>query len=444
MLATRIIFAHLLVVALITWALRQGMTESSLWEKAQQGRARSQRARYQDAAQPPPRRRARVPDRHVRRLEPRGRHLRDLLPVHPRRGRRRPRDRANLALQAIWFVSTALAVAFVYMPLIDRVNRRVLLAWSTVLQLAAFVPFIFFEVDVPHLADQRRAVRRRRRHRPAVAVPALERRAVPDAAAQHRAGLHVRRRADRARRLAPAAAVDRGLRASRRCRRSCSGCCWSAGWSASCSRPTPPAATSRRRRTRPTRASALHARAGRGAGQRISLRIWWTIVSSSAPGALRLAEQPLERSRRSSRACAAAGSAASRAACSARSRCPPPPTSGLAQRLHDRLVLLAEPQLGHLAARQELPALVAGAVAPRLDERRELRVAPLVGELDARALLGRERHALVEHALVLLERQVAQAQLGARRRAWSGPRARAPRCPCRRARARPTRGGGRP
>jgi inositol transporter-like SP family MFS transporter len=31
------------------------------------------------------------------------------------------------------------------MPLIDRVNRRVLLAWSTVLQLAAFVPFIFFD-----------------------------------------------------------------------------------------------------------------------------------------------------------------------------------------------------------------------------------------------------------------------------------------------------------
>ena len=141
MLATRIIFAHLLVVALITWALRQGMTESSMWEKAQQ---RRHRPGHQAAADPPPRRRARVPDRHVRRLEPRRRHLRDLLPLHPRRGRHTS-DRATLALQAIWFVSTALAVAFVYMPLIDRVNRRVLLAWSTVLQLAAFVPFIFFD-----------------------------------------------------------------------------------------------------------------------------------------------------------------------------------------------------------------------------------------------------------------------------------------------------------
>ena len=32
------------------------------------------------------------------------------------------------------------------MPLIDRVNRRTMLIWSTVLQLAAFVPFIFFDV----------------------------------------------------------------------------------------------------------------------------------------------------------------------------------------------------------------------------------------------------------------------------------------------------------
>jgi len=54
--------------------------------------------------------------------------------------------RANLVLQAIWFVSTVLAVAFVYMPLIDRVNRRTMLMWSTALQLAAFIPFIFFHV----------------------------------------------------------------------------------------------------------------------------------------------------------------------------------------------------------------------------------------------------------------------------------------------------------
>ena len=45
MLATRIIFAHLLVVALITWALRQRMTESVLWTDARGKKARRHRPR---------------------------------------------------------------------------------------------------------------------------------------------------------------------------------------------------------------------------------------------------------------------------------------------------------------------------------------------------------------------------------------------------------------
>ena len=143
MLATRIIFAHLLVVALITWALRQGMTESSLWEKAQKDEPATSRA-YKTL----------LSRRHAGALAflivmygvwnlvagTYGIFFPYILDAVGNTS-----DRANLALQAIWFVSTALAVGFVYMPLIDKVNRRVLLAWSTVLQLAAFVPFIFFE-----------------------------------------------------------------------------------------------------------------------------------------------------------------------------------------------------------------------------------------------------------------------------------------------------------
>ena len=143
MLATRIIFAHLLVVALITWALRQGMTESSLWEKAQKDEPATSRA-YKTL----------LSRRHAGALAflivmygvwnlvagTYGIFFPYILDAVGNTS-----DRANLALQAIWFVSTALAVAFVYMPLIDKVNRRVLLVWSTVLQLAAFVPFIFFE-----------------------------------------------------------------------------------------------------------------------------------------------------------------------------------------------------------------------------------------------------------------------------------------------------------
>jgi MFS transporter, SP family, inositol transporter len=145
MLATRIIFAHLLVVALITWGMRQGMTESSLWKEAQDSEPADT-------------------GRAARSLLG-GRYTRALLflvvmygvwnLVAGTYGLFFPyildavgstTDRANLALQAIWFVATALAVACLYMPLIDRVSRRKMLAWSTVLQLAAFVPFIFFDV----------------------------------------------------------------------------------------------------------------------------------------------------------------------------------------------------------------------------------------------------------------------------------------------------------
>jgi MFS transporter, SP family, inositol transporter len=143
MLATRIIFAHLLVVALITWGLRQGMTESSLWEKAQKDEPGTGRAI-----------KTLLSRRHAGALAflivmygvwnlvagTYGIFFPYILDAVGDTS-----DRANLALQAIWFVSTALAVALVYMPLIDRVNRRTLLVWSTVLQLAAFVPFIFFE-----------------------------------------------------------------------------------------------------------------------------------------------------------------------------------------------------------------------------------------------------------------------------------------------------------
>jgi inositol transporter-like SP family MFS transporter len=143
MLATRIIFAHVLVVALVTWGLRQGMTESSLWQKAHDGEDTSGRAI-----------RTLLSRKHAGALAflivmygvwnlvagTYGIFFPYILDAVGSTS-----DRANLALQAIWFVSTALAVAFVYMPLVDRVNRRTLLVWSTVLQLAAFVPFIFFD-----------------------------------------------------------------------------------------------------------------------------------------------------------------------------------------------------------------------------------------------------------------------------------------------------------
>ena len=51
--------------------------------------------------------------------------------------------RATYALQGIWFAATAVSAGFLYMPLVDQVSRRKLLLWSSVLQIVAFVPFIF-------------------------------------------------------------------------------------------------------------------------------------------------------------------------------------------------------------------------------------------------------------------------------------------------------------
>ena len=57
------------------------------------------------------------------------------------------RASGELLLQAIWFLSTALAVGFIYMPKIDRLGGRRMIIWATVLQVAGFIPFIFFDVS---------------------------------------------------------------------------------------------------------------------------------------------------------------------------------------------------------------------------------------------------------------------------------------------------------
>ena len=141
----RILFAQLVVVALITWALRQGMVESELWAKAQQqgkGAAGAFRELFRR--------------RHVRALSflilmygvwnlvagTYGFFFPYILEAVGNTS-----ERANYTLQAIWFLSTALAVGMVYMPLIDRVGGRRLLVWATIMQVAGFVPFVLFDVS---------------------------------------------------------------------------------------------------------------------------------------------------------------------------------------------------------------------------------------------------------------------------------------------------------
>ncbi|MDA0140944.1 MFS transporter [Solirubrobacter deserti] len=141
----RILFAQLFLVAMITWALRQGMVESELWAKAQQ-QAEGAAGAFRELFRA----------RHARALSflilmygvwnlvagTYGFFFPYILDAVGNTG-----ERANYTLQAIWFLATALAVGFVYMPLIDRVGGRRLLVWATILQVAGFVPFVFFDVS---------------------------------------------------------------------------------------------------------------------------------------------------------------------------------------------------------------------------------------------------------------------------------------------------------
>ena len=140
----RLLFAQLIIVALITWALRQGMVESELWADAQKKAGQAAGA-FRELFR----------RRHVRALSflivmygvwnlvagTYGSFFPYILEAVGNTS-----DRANYMLQAIWFLSTALAVGAIYMPRIDRVGGRKMLIWASVLQVAGFIPFVFFEV----------------------------------------------------------------------------------------------------------------------------------------------------------------------------------------------------------------------------------------------------------------------------------------------------------
>jgi hypothetical protein len=86
---------------------------------------------------------------------------------------------------------------------------------------------------------------------------------------------------------------------------------------------------------------------------------------------------------------------------------------------HDRLVVLVIPVARQLLPRDYAVAHLRLAEAHRLDQGRELGVAPFVGQADALARRRRQRNALVEQALVVLEGELVAEQLG--RRGQGGP-----------------------
>lgn len=152
LLGVRIVFAHLFVVAIITWYLRRGMVESARWQRAREA--------ARDSGNP-------LAAGRVRDLFT-GRNLRALLftggiyvlwnTVAGTAGAFLPyllqhagaADQAtSVGIQCLNYALTMLAVALVFMPLSDGPRRRAVFAVGAVLQIAAFGCFAVLPLGVP-------------------------------------------------------------------------------------------------------------------------------------------------------------------------------------------------------------------------------------------------------------------------------------------------------
>jgi inositol transporter-like SP family MFS transporter len=164
LLGIRIVFVHLFVVAIVTWALRRGMVESAVWTAAS-GAGASDAASGLDE----------------RASEPRdplaGRNLRNLFTGYTFRaivftavvytfwnlaagtyGFFLPyflstmgleSQAADVALQSLWFLTTLVFVVLIFMPLGDGRYRRLIFGAGAVCQIVAFLLLVFFPLDGP-------------------------------------------------------------------------------------------------------------------------------------------------------------------------------------------------------------------------------------------------------------------------------------------------------
>ncbi|MFI1853076.1 MFS transporter [Streptomyces sp. NPDC020480] len=156
LLGIRIVFLHLFVVALITWALRRGMTESAVWKAAASKAGKAGEGAAAAAA-------------GVRQLF-RGAHLKALLWTGSfylfwnlaagTAGLFTPYMVKNLgaggqgtsvALSCAGFGVGIAATVLVFMPLTDRDHRtrRMLWAVGAVMQIIAYALFLWFPFTVP-------------------------------------------------------------------------------------------------------------------------------------------------------------------------------------------------------------------------------------------------------------------------------------------------------
>ncbi|MHC5560869.1 MFS transporter [Kocuria sp. U4B] len=156
LLGSRIVFAHLFVIAFITWWVRRGLSESHTWKKADQERRASEAAG--------------IKRRNYRELLTNTTNLKALLfltgvyalwnLVAGQMGIFMPRvyetsgvesaTQQNLLQVLLWSL-TVLATYFGFMKYGDRVDRRLLYGIGAVLGIAAWLLLVFAHVTMPVL-----------------------------------------------------------------------------------------------------------------------------------------------------------------------------------------------------------------------------------------------------------------------------------------------------
>jgi MFS transporter, SP family, inositol transporter len=141
MLGIRLLFVHLFIVALVTWWARRGMVESPRYE-AQDKSDEAPKGRIRDLFAP----------KHRKALLfiftvfclwniPAGTYGFFLPFILSNSGS--ASQGASVAIQALWFGSAILAVAFIFMRINDKVNRAALYGITAAVQALGFWLFVF-------------------------------------------------------------------------------------------------------------------------------------------------------------------------------------------------------------------------------------------------------------------------------------------------------------
>ena len=155
MLGVRLIFLHLLIIAIVVWVLRHGVSESKRWQQATEREAASADAL---AGHTTARLKALFTRRGVSALlfctgmygiwglyaGTNGFYFPYLLNTFGAQSRA-----ASVAVQCLSFGLTVVGTLLVYMPFNDRVNRRVLLGISVLLQFCGIGLFLVLPLDLP-------------------------------------------------------------------------------------------------------------------------------------------------------------------------------------------------------------------------------------------------------------------------------------------------------